>query len=86
MKCCHIDHNYARAYRHAHMCAVHAHSFNQNGNTALIVAAEEGRADCLRLLMDSGADVEASDNVRAESSRRNLLHGGVICNAVVLIC
>jgi ankyrin repeat protein len=49
----------------AHVCAVHVHSFNQNGNTALIVAAEEGRADCLRLLLDSGADIEASDNVRA---------------------
>ncbi len=36
----------------------------QGGNTALIWAAGHGRADCVRLLIDAGADKEAKDYVR----------------------
>ena len=37
---------------------------SQDGNTALILAAEQGHADCLRLLIDAGADKDAKDRVR----------------------
>jgi hypothetical protein len=36
----------------------------QRGNTALIYAAQYGRVDCVRLLIDAGADKDAKDNVR----------------------
>ena len=39
-------------------------SETQDGWTALICAADQGRADCVRLLIDAGADKEAADNVR----------------------
>ena len=42
---------------------------SQDGATALIWAAEMGRADCVRLLIDAGADKDAENNVR----RRSLL-------------
>jgi ankyrin repeat protein len=37
----------------------------QSGVTALILAAREGHADCVRLLIDSGAEKEDKTNVRA---------------------
>ena len=37
----------------------------QEGSTVLINAAENGHADCVRLLLESGADMEAKNNVRA---------------------
>ena len=43
-------------------------SDSQNGWTALMRAAEHGRADCVRLLIDSGADKDAKDNVRRRFS------------------
>ncbi len=42
-------------------------SDSQDGNTALMWAAEYGRAECVRLLIDAGADKEAEDNVRRRS-------------------
>ncbi len=39
----------------------------QNGWTALINAAVHGRSYCVRLLLDAGADIFASDNVRVLS-------------------
>ncbi len=36
----------------------------QDGYTALIHAASNGHAACVRLLLDAGADKEAKDNVR----------------------
>ena len=48
-------------------------SDSQYGRTALMNAALNGRADCVRLLTDVGADKEARDNVR----RRSLLCRGV---------
>ncbi len=35
----------------------------QNGQTALMCAAENAHADCVRLLLDAGADVNARDRV-----------------------
>ena len=40
------------------------HSNMQRGNTALIISARDGRADCVRLLLDGGADKDAKNNVR----------------------
>jgi hypothetical protein len=37
----------------------------QRGATALIFAAVTGHADCVRLLLDAGADKNAKDKVRA---------------------
>jgi ankyrin repeat protein len=39
----------------------------QSGRTALIWAAQWGSADCVRLLIDAGADTEAKNNVRRQS-------------------
>jgi ankyrin repeat protein len=36
----------------------------QNKYTALTRAAEQGRTDCVRLLMDAGAHIAAADIVR----------------------
>ena len=41
---------------------------NQNGNTALILAACVSHSDCVRLLLESGADKEATNNVRVLSA------------------
>ncbi len=35
----------------------------QNGCTALILAVLKGRADCVRVLVEAGADKDATDNV-----------------------
>jgi hypothetical protein len=45
----------------------HTRSRAQNGWTALICAATNGHADCVRLLLDAGADKEAKDSVRASA-------------------
>ena len=37
---------------------------SQYGDTALICAAYWGRAECVRLLIDAGADKDATNNVR----------------------
>ena len=39
-------------------------SESQHGTTALIWAAHNGHADCVRLLIDAGADKDAKDQVR----------------------
>ena len=40
----------------------------QMGYTPLMCAAREGHTDCVRLLLDAGADKEAQDYVRASRS------------------
>ena len=40
---------------------------SQNGETALIWAAERGHADCVRLLLDAGADKNVKTEVRARA-------------------
>ncbi len=42
----------------------------QFGNTALIRAAGNSHADCVRLLLDAGADKEAIDNVSVDAISR----------------
>ena len=39
---------------------------NQDGDTALICAAEKGHIDCLRVLLESGADKEVNGRVRGQ--------------------
>jgi hypothetical protein len=39
----------------------------QEGFTALIAAAREGHSDCVRVLLDAGADKNATDKVRASA-------------------
>ena len=39
-------------------------AFFQNGYTALMWAADTGKASCVRLLLDAGANKELKDNVR----------------------
>ena len=46
---------------------------SQSGWTALIRAAENGHADCARLLLDAGADAKVKDNVRRRLQRDLLL-------------
>ena len=56
------------------MCCVFVHSIDfyfggtqsskQDGDTALTLAASNGHADCVRLLIDVGANKEAKDIVR----------------------
>ncbi len=36
----------------------------QAGRTALVTAAVTGQSECVRLLLEAGADTEAEDNVR----------------------
>jgi ankyrin repeat protein len=40
------------------------HTRAQDGSTALICAAANGRADCTRLLLDAGADKNTKGYVR----------------------
>ena len=59
----------------------------QDGYTALIFAAEYGHADCVRLLLDVGADTGANNNVR----RRSLPCSGalifcILCLTHAFIC
>jgi hypothetical protein len=45
-------------------CVCGSESDSQDGNTALMYAAEDGHADCVRLLIDAGADKNIGNNVR----------------------
>ena len=48
--------------KRSHMkCAIGS---QQNGNTALIFAAENGSTDCVRLLLKGGADTNAMGRMR----------------------
>jgi ankyrin repeat protein len=37
----------------------------QGGWTAIICAANKGRTDCVRLLLETGADTKTTDSVRS---------------------
>ena len=51
-------------YFHACNAKVTIYTITQSGNTALIGAGYGGHEDCVRLLVDAGADKEAKDDVR----------------------
>ena len=59
----------ALSFCHGILCAAACAFDSQGGTTALIHAAVNGRAECVRLLIDAGADKEAKNDVR----RRSLL-------------
>ncbi len=54
----------------------HTNARSQDEDTALMHAVRWGHADCVRLLLDAGADKEAQDNVRDRSPRQN---GAYLC-------
>ncbi len=62
--------------------AAHAHA--QVGGTALIRAATQGHAECVRLLLDVGADKDAQDKVHFGSLFGCLAVLGV--DAHLLVC
>ena len=47
----------------------------EGGGTALICTSQNGHVDCARLLLDAGADKEATDKVRA---RGGVLRMGLV--------
>ena len=51
-------------YSFVSICSILRQSRAQWGHTALISAALRGRADCVRLLLDAGADKEAKTEAR----------------------
>ena len=51
--------------------------FHQDNRTALILAADNGKADIVSLLLAAGADIEARNNVSKRIS---------ICLAHVCVC
>ena len=50
------------------LCVRRCIQLEQDGSTALIIAAANGHADCVRLLLDAGADANARDGVREAAS------------------
>ena len=54
----------ARAFRaDAQLWGAHARHRGSKGRTALMFAAENGRTDCVRLLMDCGSNKEVKNKV-----------------------
>ncbi len=57
----------------------------KNGSTAIIWAALKGHIDCLKLLVDSGGDINVRDNV---SDLRVMIllcvHALVVCNYFII--
>jgi hypothetical protein len=54
-------------------------TYAQYGYTVLIRAAENGHADCLRMLLDAGADTEAKDEVRSYFLVRECMQSVRMC-------
>ena len=44
----------------------------QNGETVLIRAAADGKVDCVRLLLEAGANAEATRSVRTNQNNASL--------------
>ena len=53
-----------RRHRHWGRTDTLTHTRAQDGETALMCAATRGHADCVRVLLDAGADKEAKNKVR----------------------
>ena len=51
------------------LCLRRCIGLEQDGSTALIIAASNGHADCVRLLLDAGADASAKDGVSESASK-----------------
>ena len=68
----HVSHCVTRALPWWRVARYDEHTRAQIESTALIRAAEEGHADCVRLLLDAGADKNAKDNVRASAGVRGV--------------
>jgi hypothetical protein len=61
------------------------HEHVQDGRTALILAAAFGHADCVRVLLDAGADKNVKSNVRVRAFAcavwsRACCVSSVVCN------
>jgi ankyrin repeat protein len=56
--------NYLSFISELALCVCVGESISQSERTALIFAASRGHVDCVRLLIDAGADKDAKDNVR----------------------
>ena len=55
----------------------------QQGSTALIAAAVMGHLDCVRLLIDEGADKEAKNKVRVRVGRFRRLFDHVVATLLL---
>jgi hypothetical protein len=51
----------------------------QDGRTALMCASESGQTDCVRLLLDAGADMNAKDKVRVFLMFRDTIMQNSLC-------
>ena len=58
----------------------------QDGDTALIVAARDGEAEAVALLLDRGADLEAKDNVSASGAPSACQPVGVVRGRIAAGC
>ncbi len=58
------DYFYVYCVRWRWCCTGGCESHSQGGYTALMYAAYSGHVDCVRLLIDAGADKDATTNVR----------------------
>ena len=74
------------------VCVTFAHQ-TQHGRTALNVAAYFGRTDCVRLLLEVGAEKDAKDHVRGMMQRFHVpskatsrvgISGVCLCNVTLL--
>jgi ankyrin repeat protein len=62
-----VKRNHAAMLRWLLALGADPNAADENGHTALMAAAEYGAADCVRLLLDAGADIEASDFVDSKA-------------------
>jgi hypothetical protein len=59
----------------------------QGGWTALICVSENGHSDCVRLLLDAGADMNAKTDVRVSVRRLSKLsHAPIAAREVLFSC
>ncbi len=57
---------------------VYISSTQDDGRTALIYASENGHTECARVLLDGGADKEATDHVRDQKYIRAFMNSEAI--------
>ena len=59
-------------------------SQDRNGSTALLVAAWKGHIECVRVLLDIGADIESKNNQGGTALHLSSLEGHTACAVVLL--